>query len=66
MISFYNILFKKTKEVMKKSALIISCLLLSNLTVFAAQDVNLNGSNPEVMNKQNIMQINGLQVEKKK
>ncbi len=50
---------------MKKLSLIISCLLLGNLTTFAAQDININGSSPEVMNKQNIMQINGLQVEKK-
>lgn len=50
---------------MKKLPLIISCLLLSNLTAFAAQDININGSNPEVINKQNIMQYNGMQAEKK-
>lgn len=49
---------------MKKLSLIVSCLLLSNLTTFAAQDININGSSPEVINKQNIMQFNGLQVEK--
>lgn len=53
------------KMIMKRLSLIISCLLLSNITTFAAQDINLNGSNPEVINKQNIMQIKSLQEEKK-
>lgn len=65
MVLFSLCYLKKLKEVMKKLSLIISCLLLSNLTTFAAQDININGSNPEVLNKQNIMQFNSMQVEKK-
>lgn len=40
------------------------CLLASNLCAFAIGDAGMAGSNPGVMNRQNIMQLEDLQIEK--
>ena len=54
---------------MKRLSVIVVCLLfsvlLSNASAYSAENGSIEGSNPGVMNKQNIMQLQDLQIEKK-
>lgn len=50
---------------MKKISLIVACLLLSNISAHAIDNGAIGGSNPGVMNKQNIQQLEDQQIEKK-
>lgn len=50
---------------MKKISFIVACLLLSNISAHAIENGALGGSSPGVMNKQNVQQLEDLQIEKK-
>ena len=50
---------------MKRLSIIVACLLISSISACAVENGGIEGSNPGVMNKQNIIQLQDLQIEKK-